>query len=152
MQRALGLGVLAALLLGIGKADAGGLPVCRVRVSTSATAAVSPRIVREVESWIDLPDRACTPVESIAEADVLLELQDYTFRITPDERPVQEWRYIARRLGEPNPAKAIYRFGFLGVGPPAKASHAASRHLRVAMIDVCLGLLPPPPPSGGDPE
>jgi hypothetical protein len=142
-----GLGALVVVVLGCSIAQAGGLPICRVRVVRSAAAeAVSRHIVRELESWVDARDRGCILVPSIAEADVLLELNDYSFKFWADATPVQEWWFVARRLAERNPEKATYRFSFMAPGPLGRGTRHVSELLPLVLTDVCLGLLPVPPP------
>lgn len=146
LQRALAFGGIVALSLAAARLDASGIPVCRVRFTTSgATPSVSRQIVHEVASWVDVPDRGCILVGSIAEADVVLELNDYTFKFTPDGMPIQEWFFVARRLGEPNPGRATHRFSFFAPGPVADATHRMSKQMPVVLTDVCLGVLPATP-------
>lgn len=91
-------------------------------------------------------------MQSIAHADVLLELFKYRCRVTENEWPVQEWLFNARRLHELDPEAAIYRFGFLKAGPPEHASREMEQRLPPKLMDVCLGLQAVPPPPWGNPE
>ena len=79
---------------------------------------------------------------SVQEADVLLELNDYSFKFMRDGTPVQEWWVIMRRLGEANPEKAIQRYIFTVPGPVGEGGRRLSQRLPVVVSDVCLGLAP----------
>jgi hypothetical protein len=83
-------------------------------------------------------------VPSIQEADVLLELHDYSFKFWDDGTPVQEWWFIIRHLGEASPERAIHRFIFTVPGPVGESTRLLSQRLPVVLSDVCLGLLPKP--------
>ena len=144
--RAVASGVLALVLLGPGTAETTDLPLCRIRVGPSGPARISRQLVREVESWVDVPERGCSLVDSIAGADVFLELHDYDFTVTADEVPVHKWWFIARRLGEPRSEGATHRFAFFTMGSVRQARGHVSRRLPVVLKDVCLGILPEPSP------
>ena len=109
--------------------------------------AVAQQVVKEVESWVDVRHSGCVLVPSIQEADLLLELHDYTpFKVQGDGMPVQEWWFIVRQLGQATPDRGIYRFILAEPWPaPARPRHASQR-LAEVLGDACLGLPPRQPP------
>ncbi len=139
-MRRLKLGVLVAILLGGSMAQAEGLPTCRVRVVSTA-AGVSPQSLREVEAWAHVRDRGSVVVQSIAHADVVLELSRHSFKIGNDGTPMQQWWFVARRLGGPSPDESTYRFGLMAFYD-RESTRRISKRLPTILNDVCLGFLP----------
>jgi hypothetical protein len=134
------LGVLVAVLLGGSLAQADGLPTCRVRVVSTA-AGVSPQSLREVEAWAHVRDRGSVVVQSIAHADVVLELSQHSFKIRNDGTPMQEWWFVARRLGGPSSDETTHRFALLA-HYDRESTRRISQRLPTILNDVCLGFLP----------
>jgi len=144
LHRAVALLGLAALL-GPASLEAGGLPTCRVRLTTVGRGpSVSRPILEEVASAVNDRERGTVLVRSVAGADVLLELGRYTFTLQQDGTPDQRWSFAARRLGEPDPAKATHLFTLAAFGPVEKAPRILER-LPPILMDVCLGVLPGTP-------
>ena len=130
VQRAVALAGLAVAILLPPSLEASGLPACRVRFTTSGFApSVSDQIVGEVASSIMAPDQGCILVPEVSQADVLLEINDYAFKPGADGTPTHWWFFTSRRLGEPDPSKAVHRSGVSVAGPAGKATeHGLGGH------------------------
>jgi hypothetical protein len=134
---------MSSILLAAASVESEGLPLCRVRVLTSEAAAESApqSVVKDVESWVDAPQRGSRLVSSIDAADVLLELSGYQTRTVEDGIPAQELWFVARRLAEPIRERATHRFIYLTTPNPTATAHLA-RELPTVLRDVCFGWLP----------
>jgi hypothetical protein len=122
-------------------AQAQGLPTCRVRVMQAASESVPKSAFRQVEAWVDAPERGSRLVQTIDEADVLLELTYYRPRDLADGTLVDEWRFVARRLSEASRQRATFRFAYLAA-LGRKSQARVAKQLPVVLADVCFGYLP----------
>ncbi len=80
-------------------------------------------------------------MSSIDDADVLLELSGYRPMTMKDGTPAEEWRFIARRLSEPDRQRATYRFAYVTFLDRRTKAHVA-KELPSVLTDVCFGYLP----------
>jgi hypothetical protein len=141
---------LSGSLLSAGPARAQGLD-CRVHVvKSSATDSIPKKVFRQVEGWVNAPERGSRLVPTLDQADVLLELERYRPRILADGNPVDEWWFVARRLSEPSRHRAIYRFVHLA--PLDRKGQAYfEKRLPLVLADVCFGYLPKVASDAKDP-
>jgi hypothetical protein len=133
---------LSLPLLSTGAAQAQGLLTCRVRaVKSAATESLPKSVFRQVEAWVNAPERGTRLVPTIDEADVLLEFNYYGPRNLANGFVGDEWRFVARRLSEPSRQRATYRFAYLAALDRKSQAHVA-KQLPVVLADVCFGYLP----------
>jgi hypothetical protein len=80
-------------------------------------------------------------VPSIDVADVLLEFHEYKPKTLSDGMLAEQWRFVARRLSEPDPRRGTYRFGYVTFLDRRTKAHVAEA-LPTVLTDVCFGYLP----------
>ena len=133
---------VASILLGAATAQAQGLPTCRVLlVKSPATEAVSKTVIQEVKTWVEDRERGSRLASTIDEADVVLEFNKFGLSEQFDGIPTWQWRFVARRLSEPNRERASYRF-VLAAGPDRGSTAHLAKKLPTILTDVCMGWLP----------
>ncbi len=148
-RRVVGCAIAMASCGAVGSVAAEPLPLCHVRlVKSAATEAVSRAAEAQVEVWADARDRGCVLVPTIDAADVRLEFSGYKQMSAPDGTPAEEWRFVARRLSEPDKQKGTYRFVYTTLLDKKTRAHIA-RELPVVLNDVCVGYLPKPTATDG---
>jgi hypothetical protein len=133
---------VASILLGAATAQAQGPPTCRVLlVKSAATEAVSKTVIQEVKTWVEDPERGSSLASTIDEADVVLEFNKFGLSEQFDGIPTWQWRFVARRLSEPNRERASYRFTLAAGLDRGSTAHFAKK-LPTILTDVCMGWLP----------
>jgi hypothetical protein len=133
---------LSVPLIAAGTAQAQQIPTCRVRlVKSAATESVSKSVFRQVEVWVNAPERGTRLAPTIDEADVLLEFSDYRPMSSADGGLLDEWRFVARGLSEPSRERGSFRFSYFAALDRNSHARVANR-LPVVLTDVCFGYLP----------
>jgi hypothetical protein len=133
---------LSLPLIAASTAEAQRLPTCRVRlVKSAATESVSKSVFRQVEVWVNAPERGTSLMPTIDEADVLLEFIHYRPMNSADGSLLDEWRFVARRLSEPSRERGTFRFSYLAALDRNSQARVA-KQLPVVLADVCFGYLP----------
>jgi hypothetical protein len=138
----LACGVACSVFVYGSGAGAETLPTCRVRAVKSGATEDAPKAAfAQVQGWVDARQRGVRLVQTIDEADVLLELREYRPTTMPDGTPAEEWLFVARRLSESNAHRATYRFGYVTCLDRRTKAHVAQA-LPTVLTDVCFGYLP----------
>jgi hypothetical protein len=83
----------------------------RDRAEATAASNAPKAAFAQVRTWAEARERGVRLVQSIDEADVLLELRDSRPKTMSNGTPAEEWLSVARRLSESDARRATYRFG-----------------------------------------
>jgi len=122
--------------------------VPRPLVKAATAEGVSSKIIQEVESWIVARGQGCLLVSSVAEADVVLELEAHSYRFEKHDVRVETWQFVARQLASADPRKAIQRFELSAIGGQDSKDRLAER--LPVVLKKLLGQVPEAPPKAVD--
>jgi hypothetical protein len=110
-------------------------------VKSPATEAVSKTVIQEVKTWVEDRERGSEPGFDDRRSRRRARVQQFGLSEQFDGIPTWQWRFVARRLSEPNRERASYRFSLAAGLDRGSTAHFAKK-LPTILTDVCMGWLP----------